>query len=304
MEPNLMANLINFFIEWSSALIEAPFNGSIRDSYQLFKKIDKLSLLSFKEFNEGIIQINKLSTGAIQINNEEELNADVQCDSYFMKISYINKFSLLILIDLMGSRGYDEKISIQKSAHVENNLQCLQRILDYQPSNDIFDKTTKRSQLKELNFSLHKESLRMKLTREKLRMTTEMVPFYEICDSKQHVSYLLSAVSNNGGGGDYDINVKMVFDHDLKKCIDTKIHFIPILQQQTDIKLGDCSYLDTCHKMSSCRYVHYHQLKPKKGAMDMRIKEFNDSIDGNKRISDFTWGDPVGDLTREVSTRE
>lgn len=40
------------------------------------------------------------------------------------------------------------------------------------------------------------------------------------------------------------------------------MHFIPIIQPQTDIRLGDCSYLDTCHKMNTCRYVHYGLLMP------------------------------------------
>lgn len=37
-----------------------------------------------------------------------------------------------------------------------------------------------------------------------------------------------------------------------------KVHFKPILRPHTDISLGDCSYLNTCHRMlDSCKYVHY-----------------------------------------------
>jgi hypothetical protein len=37
-----------------------------------------------------------------------------------------------------------------------------------------------------------------------------------------------------------------------------KIHFKPILRPHTDVSLGDCSYLNTCHRMlDSCKYVHY-----------------------------------------------
>lgn len=35
------------------------------------------------------------------------------------------------------------------------------------------------------------------------------------------------------------------------------IHFRRIMLPHTDISLGDCSYLDTCRHMSSCRFVHY-----------------------------------------------
>ena len=26
---------------------------------------------------------------------------------------------------------------------------------------------------------------------------------------------------------------------------------------QTEVKLGDCSYLNTCHHMDTCKFVHY-----------------------------------------------
>jgi mRNA (2'-O-methyladenosine-N6-)-methyltransferase len=37
-----------------------------------------------------------------------------------------------------------------------------------------------------------------------------------------------------------------------------RVHFRPILRPHTDISLGDCSYLNTCHRMhDTCKYVHY-----------------------------------------------
>jgi mRNA (2'-O-methyladenosine-N6-)-methyltransferase len=37
-----------------------------------------------------------------------------------------------------------------------------------------------------------------------------------------------------------------------------KVHFKPIIRPHTDVSLGDCSYLNTCHRMlDSCKYVHY-----------------------------------------------
>lgn len=37
-----------------------------------------------------------------------------------------------------------------------------------------------------------------------------------------------------------------------------KVHFKPILRPHTDISLGDCSYLNTCHRMTdTCKYIHY-----------------------------------------------
>lgn len=39
------------------------------------------------------------------------------------------------------------------------------------------------------------------------------------------------------------------------KC--TKLHFKKIIQSHTDESLGDCSFLNTCFHMESCKYVHY-----------------------------------------------
>ncbi|GAA5985057.1 hypothetical protein JCM10908_002504 [Rhodotorula pacifica] len=35
------------------------------------------------------------------------------------------------------------------------------------------------------------------------------------------------------------------------------VHFVRALRPHTEISLGDCSYLNTCHRMSTCRYVHW-----------------------------------------------
>ncbi|XP_023540558.1 N6-adenosine-methyltransferase MT-A70-like [Cucurbita pepo subsp. pepo] len=40
-----------------------------------------------------------------------------------------------------------------------------------------------------------------------------------------------------------------------------KVHFRRIIAPHTDINLGDCSFLDTCRHMKTCKYVHY-ELDP------------------------------------------
>ena len=37
----------------------------------------------------------------------------------------------------------------------------------------------------------------------------------------------------------------------------SKLHFVKILQQHTDESLGDCSFLNTCFHMDTCKYIHY-----------------------------------------------
>jgi len=36
-----------------------------------------------------------------------------------------------------------------------------------------------------------------------------------------------------------------------------KLHFVKILQKHTDQSLGDCSFLNTCFHMDTCKYIHY-----------------------------------------------
>ncbi|XP_055388731.1 LOW QUALITY PROTEIN: N6-adenosine-methyltransferase subunit METTL3-like [Condylostylus longicornis] len=57
-------------------------------------------------------------------------------------------------------------------------------------------------------------------------------------------------------GTRHDCLIEAIEKHnELKVC--GKIHFRRIMFPHTDLSLGDCSYLDTCRHMSSCRFVHY-----------------------------------------------
>uniref|UniRef100_A0A3B4GYZ8 mRNA m(6)A methyltransferase n=1 Tax=Pundamilia nyererei TaxID=303518 RepID=A0A3B4GYZ8_9CICH len=51
----------------------------------------------------------------------------------------------------------------------------------------------------------------------------------------------------------------------LKPCINqpcTKLHFRRIINKHTDESLGDCSFLNTCFHMDTCKYVHYEIDSP------------------------------------------
>lgn len=45
-----------------------------------------------------------------------------------------------------------------------------------------------------------------------------------------------------------------------------RLHFKKIIQAHTDVVLGDCSFLNTCFHMSSCKYVHYQVDNPEQTA--------------------------------------
>lgn len=39
--------------------------------------------------------------------------------------------------------------------------------------------------------------------------------------------------------------------------LNVQVHFRRILMPHTDVSLGDCSYLDTCRHMKTCKFIHY-----------------------------------------------
>ncbi|XP_005176054.1 N6-adenosine-methyltransferase MT-A70-like protein [Musca domestica] len=52
-----------------------------------------------------------------------------------------------------------------------------------------------------------------------------------------------------------DDNTEDACNSETSKC--TKLHFKKIIQSHTDESLGDCSFLNTCFHMATCKYVHY-----------------------------------------------
>ncbi|XP_053213405.1 N6-adenosine-methyltransferase subunit METTL3-like [Panonychus citri] len=63
-----------------------------------------------------------------------------------------------------------------------------------------------------------------------------------------------------------------------------KLHFKKIIQKHTDESLGDCSFLNTCFHMDSCKYVHYEvdmgTVKSKKDRKEELVpdRRFNDTL--------------------------
>ena len=51
-----------------------------------------------------------------------------------------------------------------------------------------------------------------------------------------------------------------------------KLHFVKILQAHTDESLGDCSFLNTCFHMDTCKYIHY-EVDKADVAIKMRKEE-------------------------------
>ncbi|XP_065073341.1 N6-adenosine-methyltransferase MT-A70-like protein [Ochlerotatus camptorhynchus] len=53
------------------------------------------------------------------------------------------------------------------------------------------------------------------------------------------------------------VEIKKEQDDEKGKFQCNKLHFKKIIQSHTDESLGDCSFLNTCFHMDTCKYVHY-----------------------------------------------
>ncbi|SBT30850.1 mRNA (N6-adenosine)-methyltransferase, putative [Plasmodium ovale wallikeri] len=64
-----------------------------------------------------------------------------------------------------------------------------------------------------------------------------------------------------------------------KEC--NKVHFKKIISEHTDVSLGDCSYLDTCRHIETCKFVHYAVDKDDNNVTEQKhvIKKKNNLFD-------------------------
>lgn len=203
--------------------------------------------------------------------------------------------------------------------------------------NDTYTLTTRSNRLEQLEHLLNTPCSSHYLQRERARSRTSVHPFYDCCEDSGHASLLTTLTSFDKNTSYCKLNEdklrKLIYEHhnpnennnnknsnkqvlgesylQLSKCIENNLHFIPIIQQQTDLKLGDCSYLDTCHKMATCRYIHYGQLMPLEFKVD-KTQSRQSARDGNtggelgndfdEEIFQINEHKRVGDFTRGEST--
>lgn len=73
-----------------------------------------------------------------------------------------------------------------------------------------------------------------------------------------------------------------------------KLHFKKIINKHTDESLGDCSFLNTCFHMDTCKYVHYQidypqnhpKVRPDSTAVSVKKK---DATDGQTTLFPSQW---------------
>lgn len=263
--------------------------------------------LTFETFVGIIHEINRLTNNAITLTDP----LLVQYDKNESVVSHIDTFSLKILCDMLTNTSREKQKQKQKQKHKEKhkekttdygptsisltdnllkllngNENCIDPETHCDEAHDmlLFEVPLKKNLYSRLERILKEEPISYLLNKERARHSVEKIKYFPICHNREH-SHLLSQcvyISNNkivsiqwSKLNKFSKVSQQSKHHIFLQCIQTHIHYIPNLKPQTDLSLGDCSYLDTCHKLNSCRYLHYLQYIP---------ETLNESIEKQSKI--------------------
>lgn len=136
---------------------------------------------------------------------------------------------------------------------------------------------------------------------ERARALTPHKPYFGVCSIRSHeqaltnicigqkcLGHSLQDLPDNARMHRLVSSCKNILKKEIHACSKTKIHYLPLVTSSTDLSLGNCSYLDTCHKFKNCRYLHYYSLYP---PCETKTPE-------PKLALDFTLGECIDTLVR------
>jgi len=269
---------VDFLITFGSRLLDRPFNGNLVFIHELFKRHQLNSKLEFLDLD---LQLFLLYLGQFHEICECILEFDRKPLGPKSRLTWIDLSSILILKDrLSGKKASSIRFKHGRKKAFENSSKELLSILNGTLFSEVeVDSTLDisfRTDYAALDRLLRQPTARSRLALEKIRLRDQQELFAEVCNVAKHNQILSSLCINKA---DYSGNnkqglpeLKKVHDRlvgakkmmlpEVYECSQSKIHFIPIVNHHTDSSLGECSYLDTCHKMKSCRYLHYYTLQP------------------------------------------
>lgn len=156
--------------------------------------------------------------------------------------------------------------------------ECHSGIRPIEPKNGVLKSVDIYTTKKDLIALLDSPTCTTTLVRKRAQIATIKKPFYEDCDNKNHIRVLSNVcfkrrdtLSQGPSRQSFPSleecfsaieQSRKLFAKGIYECSKSKIHYLPVISSSTDTSLGDCSYLDTCHKIKTCRYLHYFTLTP------------------------------------------
>lgn len=296
---------IDFLCAERENLLKEPFRGNLDHIRMLFNEYagtetsDTNNVNSFMQF---IRDFNGISVNALvfsQLLYGAEKVDQIKMTNVLLLKKWLETSDGQVSIDLVFPTT---RSSISKPVQkLEQLLNLPLRTLGVEKvdgeSVNIYD-------LDKLCKAIAKSSAREILGVERAKLLTPVKPFYEVCCVAKHNQTLanlcLTLKSIGQSVLDLPSNAKMhkaitsckgLISKEILNCVKSKVHFLPLMTSCTDIYLGNCSYLDTCHKLKSCRYLHYYTLNPSLVA---------EAKDANKLLAlDYTIGECYNTITKK-----
>lgn len=204
-----------------------------------------------------------------------------------LELTFINKLKVQLVRDHIRGNKLEEKVIEVSPKEAISPQINLKQILGLIP----LDPPKKLSLLVDGDAKLLWELLERRtaaevLAAERARQVTVRKAFYHACDDSSHSQLLAKFCFGSKTFGqsmlDLPSNVKIrktiatnrtQIPKSVYNCQKLKVHYLPLVTSSTDLTLGNCSYLDTCHKLKTCRYLHFYTLNPQQQENDKQPSE-------------------------------
>lgn len=269
---------IDFLIDVNYDIFNSPICGDLLAIFILMEGTIPEIHFTWTKFVEYVVDFDKTFPNIIELQSEDGCGHP--------KIVWLYLFSLQQLRDRLRGTSFEMVPFRQTTPKPKKNetaslIALLKgplytKIPDFIVS-DSKIVTSLHSDYNTLESILKLPTAKMTLDKQKTKQLTEAKPFLEVCKDYNHGRSLSNFCLNNrensygttdkiSGDSLHSVleSYRNLIPPDLFKCAQSKIHFLPIINNQTEVNLGDCSYLDACHKMKTCRYLHYFSLYPNK----------------------------------------
>lgn len=266
MEPVDFQQVVRFisFFAQHQTLICLGINGELQQVYRLFNSSCKgqdRSFGDFDSFKEFWDKFQDISGGSIEV-----------CDDKITSTDWIKMD--IIYHTLTGGE------LVPRSRDVTCNPKSLDDLLTQQES---YFTDCEGFSYSKLATMLEYVPAITRLAKVRSKQALIKMEFNEVCKDKNHAKVLSKVClsrkdMNNANARQIFPSLEQchkaiegcskLFSEEIYQCTKHKIHYLPIVNNHTDISSGDCSYLDTCHKMKTCKYLHYFSLTPINGAVN------------------------------------
>lgn len=305
----IFAPFIEFLCLRKESLLDEPYNGDIETIRSVFREYCNEEFVREKtknlaEFTQFLVEFNAISGNALVINSDKD-----------RQLVWIKVANVFILKNRLADKN-SEFTTCVKPVYTEIKRRPLKSvstignklmdILKADPQTVVACEVPEEKgfdhDLARLNEILARPTAMVTLGIRRAQLRTIQKPFYEVCEVVEHSQTLANLCLNlkSIGLGFHElpsnakihkviVSCKSLLSKEALACVKTKIHFLPLLTNNTDLYLGNCSYLDTCHKLKNCRYLHYYTLNPSQAgaessksqellALDYTIGECHDTM--------------------------